>query len=102
MLYIVGYQQMLEELSSNFKPLASERRHLAVSRTTLVLAIFGHFLLFLEEKTKSIRFGTKFYLKAATFLQSKYTSLLLRRNQYSEIGGIFKNLLEHNTAKTFD
>ena len=40
---------------------------------------FGHFLLFLEENTKSIRFCTKFYVKAAIFLQSNCTSLLLCR-----------------------
>ena len=39
---------------------------------------FGHFLSFLGEKTKSIRFYTKFYVKAAKFLRSKCTSLLLR------------------------
>ena len=39
---------------------------------------FGLFLWFLEEKTTSIRFCTKFYVKVAEFLQSKCTSLLLR------------------------
>ena len=58
--------------------LAPERCHLAVSRTTFVLAIFGNFLLFLEKKTKSIRFCTKFYAKAGIFLPSNCTSLLLR------------------------
>ena len=38
----------------------------------------GQFLLFLEEKTKSIRFSTEFYVKAALFLRFKCTSLLLR------------------------
>ena len=38
---------------------------------------FGNFLLFLEKKTKSIRFCTKFYAKAAIFLPCNCTSLLL-------------------------
>ena len=38
---------------------------------------FGYFLLFLEEKTKSIRFCTKLHVKATTILQYKCTSLLL-------------------------
>ena len=39
---------------------------------------FGLYLWFLEEKTTSIRFCTKFYVKVSEFLQSKCTSLLLR------------------------
>ena len=39
---------------------------------------FRHFVLFLEEKTKSIRFCTEFYVKAAIVLRSKCTSLLPR------------------------
>ena len=44
---------------------------------TLVLAIFDHFLLPLEEKTNFIKFCTKFHVKQADFLTSKCTSLLL-------------------------
>ena len=39
---------------------------------------FGHFLLFLEQNSKSIVFCTKFYVKAAIFLWSNCTSFLLR------------------------
>ena len=66
---------MIEPL---FYPLASERRHLTVSRTTLVLATFWSLPLRFIKKTKSIRFCTKFYVKAATILRSKCTSLMLR------------------------
>ena len=38
---------------------------------------FCHLLFLLEKKTKSIRFCTKFYLKVATILRAKWSSLLL-------------------------
>ena len=37
----------------------------------------GHFLLFTENKTKFIRFYTKFHVTPVKFLPSKCTSLLL-------------------------
>ena len=40
--------------------------------------VWTYFLFFLEKKTKSIRLCSKFYVKAATILLSKCTSLLLR------------------------
>ena len=40
---------------------------------------FGHLLFLLEKKTKSIRSCTKFYVKVATVLRPKCSSLLLRR-----------------------
>ena len=38
---------------------------------------FGHFLLLLEEKTKSTKFCTKFDVQDASFLLSKCTNFLL-------------------------
>ena len=57
--------------------LTSERRQLAFFRTTLVFAIFGHFLLILEKKTKFIKFCIKFHVKQGKILPSNCTKLLL-------------------------
>ena len=40
--------------------------------------VFGYFLSLLQRKTNIIKFYTKFWIKKATFLASRYTSLLLR------------------------
>ena len=48
-------------------------------KKTSVLAIFGHFLLFLEIRNKLIKFYTKFYSQTSQFLPSKSTSLLMCR-----------------------
>ena len=49
------------------------------SRTALVLAAFWSVLLAFRKKTRFIKLCTKFQVKQAKFLPSKFTSLLLRR-----------------------
>ena len=59
-------------------PLHPECHIYVVFWTALVLAIFGHFLLLLELKTKFIKFWTKLSIKQVNFLPFRCTSLLLR------------------------
>ena len=57
---------------------------------------FGHFLLFLEEKTRSIRFCKKFYVKQPYFCGLSALVCYWAANKYSKIGGIFLSLLENS------
>ena len=85
---------MLISKFQNNTDYASEISHYTYSKLILTLSLrttpfggfpdnfgfslfFNHFLLILEKKPKSIRFCTKFYVKAVTILRSKCTSLLL-------------------------
>lgn len=58
--------------------------------------IFIKFLLFLEIKTKIIRFCTKFQVKKNNFLQSKFPSLLLHSKTVQRNCLHFSIILKHS------
>ena len=55
--------------------LSFRNTHICFFRTVLVLAIFGYFLLLLDNKLELIKFYTKFYAEQTKFLPSNFICL---------------------------